>query len=106
MVVSVEEMQEDIVELADMVTDLKECVEKLTKAVEELTEDNKHLYEELKGKNIFIEDLLRQMIGGAVNSIGGSKREIKSDSSEPIKPVSKSMQDYIAKKNGGLKLPG
>lgn len=92
--------------ISELGSEVSKSVEDFQEAIEELNLQTKLIQEELAKKNQFIENLLSQMIGGAVNSISGIKRETTTTILEPVKPVSKSMQDYITKKNGGLKLPG
>lgn len=105
---AIESIEDDITQLADIVMSLKESIEKLTKDIACLHSENILVREELTKKNQFIEDLLSQMIGGAVTSIAGPKREIAATTNGVDKPMSKTMENYLAKKNNETikRLPG
>lgn len=88
------------------------AVEDFTEAMERMNEETKLLREELTKKNDFIENLLSQMISGAVSSIS-VPRAASTSASVPITTngsgaKSEVMERYLAKKNAETmrKLPG
>lgn len=94
------------------IEDFKKSIVKLSESVKLLHEENKIIREELSKKNDFIEQLLSQMISGAVSSISVPRTVSGYRDSKPYEPAktlnTMSVKETLeARKNGELpKLPG
>ena len=93
-----ESLTEQVEEFSDLLADLDN---KDSKTIVSLKEENNLLRDRLHQKDIYIENLLAQLLGGV------SVKNITSEPKKESTPVSPAMQKYLDKKkaNGGLNLP-
>ena len=95
-----ESLTEQVEEFSELLSELED---KENKVIAALETENNNLRERLHQKDIYVENLLAQLLGGA------SIKNILSDS-QPKKeetPLSPAMKKYMEKKknNGGVPLP-
>ena len=99
----VKSFRDTLCDLEDIKEDKKDIEEKENKIITALEAENEFLKERLYKKDIFVENLLAQLLGGASirNLLGATNETSKEDKTSPA------MKKYLERKhkNGGVPLP-